>query len=195
MHSGTCAPVFAADVYRSGSHVRSPITNALGVEPEVAFTLKNALPPLAGGERYGREQVIEAIASAHAAIEIVISRFQSHAGAVPMHRLADNISNGGLVLGPPCEHWRELNFSTLPLALAIDTGNDEVSIYEARGGHPLNDPLIPLIWLANHLSARGKGMQSGNVVTTGSYAGLRYAPHGAYVRTQFEGLGAAELYS
>jgi len=195
VHSGTCAPVFAADVYRTGAHLRPSISKVLGIEPEVAFTLKRALPPLPAGQRYGREQLIDAIGAAHAAIEIVISRFQSHEGATPMDRLADSLSNEGLVLGPACEEWRKLDLGTLPLHLTIDTGNDEISVYDARGGHPLNDPLIPLIWLANHCSARGSGMQSGNVVTTGSYAGLRYAGRGAHVKVQFEGLGAAELYS
>jgi len=195
VHSGTCAPVFATAVYRTGAHLHTSISKALGIEPEVAFTLKRSLPPLPAGQHYGREQVIDAIGAAHAAIEIVISRFQSHEGAAPMDRLADSLSNEGLVLGPACEAWRELDLGALPLHLTIDTGNDEVSVYDARGGHPLNDPLIPLIWLANHCSASGSGMQSGNVVTTGSYAGLRYAGRGAHVKVQFEGLGAAELYS
>jgi 2-keto-4-pentenoate hydratase len=193
--SGTCAPIFAADVHRTGAHVHPLISKVVGIEPEVAFTLKRALPPLPAGQRYGREQVIEAIGAAHAAIEIVISRFQSHEGAAPMDRLADSLSNEGLVLGPACEAWRELNLGTLPLHVTIDEGNDEVSVYDSRGGHPLNDPLVPLVWLVNHCSARGSGMQSGNVVTTGSYAGLRYAGRGAHVKVQFEGLGAAELYS
>jgi 2-keto-4-pentenoate hydratase len=193
--SGTCAPIFAADVQRTGAHVHPSISAVVGIEPEVAFTMKRALPPLPAGQCYGRERVIEAVGAAHAAIEIVISRFQSHEDAAPLDRLADNLSNEGLVLGPACEAWRELDLGTLLLHVTIDEGNDAVSVYDSRGGHPLNDPLIPLIWLANHCSARGSGMQSGNVVTTGSYAGLRYADRGAHVKVQFEGLGAAELYS
>jgi 2-keto-4-pentenoate hydratase len=191
--SGTCAPVLASDVYRSGTLVRSALTDRLGLEPEVAFRLQQPLPALGPGRRYTREQVMRAVGSAHAAIEIVISRFQRHETAPPLDRLADNISNGGLVLGPTCVHWRTLDYATLPLQLTIRSGSQIQLTHRAHGGHPLNDPLLPLIWLANHCSALGTGLDAEDVVTTGSYAGLHYMQPGAHAEVVFEGLGAAEL--
>ena len=193
--SGTCAPVFQADLHPSGARVISPIAERLGIEPEIAFTLKQALPPPPDGQHYQRDQVIAAIGTAHAAIEIVISRFQSHDTAEPLDRLADNISNGGLVLGPPCDRWRELNLSTIALHLSIEARQGQNSVLDARGGHPLGDPLLPLIWLANRSAADESGLQAGDVVTTGSYAGLRYVERDSHVSVRFEGLGVAELYS
>jgi len=194
-HTGTCAPVFQADVHRSGTRVISPITDRIGIEPEIAFTLKQALPALPDGRPYQREQVIAAIGTAHAAIEIVISRFQSHDSAAPLDRLADNISNGGLVLGPPCDRWQGLDLSTIALHLLIEARQGESSVFDARGGHPLGDPLLPLVWLANRTCANESGMQAGDVITTGSYAGLRYVERDTHVSVRFEGLGVAELYS
>jgi 2-keto-4-pentenoate hydratase len=194
-HSGTCAPVLATDLYPSGAHVSSPIVQRLGIEPEIAFSLRRALAPLAGDRRYAREEVVDAIAAAHAAIEIVVSRFHSHETASALDRLADNISNGGLVVGPPCEDWRKFDLGTLPLRVTIRAQGSPDSTHESRGGHPLADPLLPLIWLVNHCSQRGTGMQEGDIVTTGSYAGLRYVGRGAHALVRFEGLGAAELYS
>jgi 2-keto-4-pentenoate hydratase len=193
--AGTCAPVFQADLHRSGARVISPITDRIGIEPEIAFTLKQALPALPDGRHYGREQVIAAIGTAHAAIEIVISRFHSHDGAAPLDRLADNISNGGLVLGPPCDRWQELDLTTIALHLCIEGRQGGNGVFDARGGHPLGDPLLPLIWLANRQRADESGMQAGDVITTGSYAGLRYVERDTHVSVQFEGLGVAELYS
>jgi 2-keto-4-pentenoate hydratase len=192
--TGTCAPVFAADVHSSGAHVASPIADELGIEPEVAFTLRSALPPLKGGQRYERNSVMAAIGSAHAAIEIVVSRFLRHELAEPLDRLADNISNAGLVLGPPYQGWRQLNFAALPLRLTVTTDAGDPQEYRPRGGHPQGDPLLPMIWLANHRVALGSGLKAGDVVTTGSYAGLRRVGRGTHVRVEFEGLGAVELY-
>jgi 2-keto-4-pentenoate hydratase len=193
--TGTCAPVFASDVHQRTARVSSPIAEKLGVEPEVAFTLKRALSPLPDGRRYEMDQVIDAIGSAHAAIEIVISRFASHEGAAPLDRLADNISNGGLVLGPPVTNWRSLDMRTLPLRLSVQPAALAADVHEAAGGHPLDNPLLPLLWLANHCAQRDIGLRSGDIVTTGSFAGLRYVGPATHVSVQFEGLGVAELYS
>jgi 2-keto-4-pentenoate hydratase len=194
-HSGSCAPVFASDLHRSSARVSSPISERLGIEPEIAFSLGCDLPPLPDGQLYRLEQVIEAIDAAHAALEIVISRFQSADGAPALDRLADNLSNGGLVVGTPCHDWRRLELATLPLRYLLQANQGAAIVHEARGGHPLGDPLLPLLWLVNHRSARGVSMRCGDIITTGSCAGLRYVERGAHVLAQFEGLGSAELYS
>jgi 2-keto-4-pentenoate hydratase len=192
---GTSAPVFASQVHYRTARVSSSIVEKLGVEPEVAFTLRRALPPLPDGRRYQMDQVVDAIGSAHAAIEIVISRFASHEGAAPLDRLADNISNGGLVLGPSLTNWRQLDMRTLPLRLSVQPAAQAAVIHEALGGHPLDNPLLPLLWLANHCSQRALGLRAGDIVTTGSFAGVRYVGPATHVSVQFEGLGLAELYS
>jgi 2-keto-4-pentenoate hydratase len=189
--TGSYAPVFAPDVHRSGARVGSVITEQLGIEPEVAFTLKRTL---AAGRRYTRQEVIDAIGSAHAAIEIVISRFQRHESAAVLDRLADNLSNGGLVLGPALERWQQLGFSSLPLQLTLTPAGGESRRHQARGGHPLGDPLLPMIWIVNERAAQGVGLRQGEIVTTGSYAGLHYAARGTRVQVEFEGLGGVELY-
>jgi 2-keto-4-pentenoate hydratase len=192
---GTCAPVLAASVQATGSRFDSPISDRPGIEPEIAFRLKRALPPLGPGERYTRQQVIAAIGNAHAAIEIVVSRFQHHNTTSPLDRLADKISNAGLILGPACEQWQALEYTRLPLELTITQAKQVLLSHRAHGGHPLRDPLLPMIWLANHLSALGTGMQADDVVTTGSYAGLHEMQPGSHLVAAFEGLGAVELYS
>jgi 2-keto-4-pentenoate hydratase len=191
LNAGSFAPVYAADIHTTGSRVRSAICERLGIEPEVAFTLCRALP---AGRQYSRAEVIDAIGAAHAAIEIVVSRFQRHETAVPLDRLADNISNGGLVLGPALTRWQQLDFATLPVTMTVTDAHGEPEAHRSRGGHPQMDPLLPMTWIANARAARGTGLQAGDVVTTGSYAGLHYAGRGAHVRVEFEGLGAVELY-
>ena len=67
------------------------------------------------------------------------------------------------------------------------------STYQSRGGHPLNDPLAPLLWLVNDRARCGEGLRAGDVITTGSYAGLHYAMQGATVTVEFNGLGIVHL--
>lgn len=190
--TGTAAPVFAADVYASPASLARGYSTRIGIEPEIAFTLKRALPP-PEGRPYELAEVLDAIDSAHAAIEIVISRFQTHEGATPLDRLADNISNGGLVVGPAISHWRELALSRLPLLLTLQAPDGTRREQSIQGGHPLNDPIRPLWWLANQRLAHGMGLQAGEVITTGSCAGLQYIEAGGQAIARFEGLGSAVL--
>jgi 2-keto-4-pentenoate hydratase len=191
LNAGSYAPVYALDIHPTGATVRSAIREQLGVEPEVAFRLKRALP---SGRQYSRDEVIDAIGAAYAAIEIVISRFQVHETAAPLDRLADNISNGGLVLSAALERWQQLDFQTLPLTMTLTPKGGEPSVHRSHGGHPQGDPLLPMTWIVNERAARGLGMQAGDVVTTGSFAGLHYLARDGRVRVEFEGLGAVELY-
>ena len=190
---GTSAPIFERDVYASPARVPCRDGDSLGIEPEVAFRLRRDLAPLPGGARYQREQLIEAIDAAYAAIEIVVSRFQSHDGAAPLDRLADNISNGGLVLGAPCHDWRALDLRTVPLRLTMQAADGTRTQHASRGGHPLGDPIAALLWLVNDRAHGGTGLRAGELVTTGSYAGLRYAPRGMRVSAEFAGLGTTTL--
>ena len=57
---------------------------------------------------------VAATLDACAAIEIVHSRFENGgAGVSNLEKLADSISNGGLVVGPALADWRGLDFTTI----------------------------------------------------------------------------------
>jgi 2-keto-4-pentenoate hydratase len=189
---GTYAPIFAADIHPTPARVSGGGTAPLGIEPEVAFRLGRALPQLSTSAHYSREQVIDAVEVAHAAIEILASRFEIPGGPSPLEHLADNMSNVGLALSAPCAHWRSLDLCTIPLRLEIGAAGGTAGAQEARGGHALGDPLIPLLWLANQRAREG-GLEAGAIITTGSYAGLHYAARGARARVEFTGLGTVLL--
>ena len=59
-----------------------------------------------------------------------------------------------------------------------------------QGKHPDGHPLLPLYWIANFQAARGAGLRAGQVVTTGSYAGMIDVPLAAPLRVRFGELGA-----
>jgi len=163
---GTSAPIYAEELHATPARLGSRIADALGIEPEVAFSLRRELPARADGGAYTREEILEAVDGAHAAIEIVESRFESHEGAEPLDRLADNISNAGLVVAPACRAWQRLDLRSLPLRLMISRPDGANTQHTATGGHPLGDPLLPLIWLINDLSRRGIGARAGALITT-----------------------------
>ena len=190
--NGICAPLPANAVHDAPAFVvpaRLPTQrNArFGIEPEIAFRLGNDLPPLRAGERYERAAVCAALVSAHAVIEVVVSRYADADAVTQLERVADNFMNEMLIVGPACTKWQSLPLSGLPLEVRVDGK----TVYQGRGGHPLNDPLLPVVWLANHLSQFGQGLRAGEIVTTGSCNGVRHVTFEQSVSAWFEGLGSA----
>ena len=70
-----------------------------------------------------------------------------------------------------------------------DDRGDMVNI----GRHPDGHPLKPLVWLANHLAARGDGLRAGQVVTTGSYCGMVDVPLATPLAVAFGDMAKIEV--
>lgn len=191
-HQGICAPLPASSVIDAPAYFpthrpATANTTRFGVEPEIAFRLGDDLPPLAAGRRYERETVCAALVSAHAAVEVIVSRYADSEAVSQLERVADNFMNEALVIGLSVPAWRELAIADLELDVRVD----QVSVFRGRGGHPLGDPLLPVVWLANHLSELGRGLRAGEIVTTGSCNGLRVLGPGQHYSAYFVGLGSA----
>ncbi|HTP38876.1 MAG TPA: fumarylacetoacetate hydrolase family protein [Steroidobacteraceae bacterium] len=190
--TGTSAPIPESDLLTAPAVIApgksgTVGTSVFGIEPEIAFRVGATLEPRAVA--YTRGEIATALASAHTAIEICVSRFVDHEAAPPLDHLADAIMNEALVVGPAYGNWQQLDLPKLPVQVRVQGK----IVHEAAGGHPLGDPLAPVLWLANHLSRRGLALESGCFVTTGSFNGLRWIPAGQRCEVRFAGLGAAEV--
>lgn len=176
------APIFAEDVVAPPQHFAVDRLTLRGVEGEIAIKLGRDLP--ARGSDYSRAEVEAAIASVHPVIEVVDSRYADFAAATYHEKLADNVSNGALVVGPAVTDWKKLDLGKIPVKFTVGGA----VLTEKVGGVPGNDPVGSLLWLANRLRTRG-GLKAGQVITTGSCTGLPLAKAGDSVTTRFEGLG------
>ncbi len=190
--NGICAPLPAAavrdaPVYLVPGRMPTQGNTQFGIEAEIAFRLGNDLPPLGPGARYERDAVLDALASAHAVIEVVVSRYANNEAVSRLEQVADSFMNELLVVGPSCPAWRSLPLAKLPLEVRVDGK----PVHQARGGHPLGDPLKPVVWLANHLSQFGQGLRAGEIVTTGSWNGVHTVGPEQSVTAWFDGLGSA----
>ncbi len=199
-HDGICAPIAASTVLASPARLSSlsaPTLNAsqIGIEPEIAFRMAADLPPRAprgpgvAAAAYSAAEVYAAVASAHAVIEILVTRFVNADAVSQLERVADNFMNEALIVGPPRNDWQSLALHDLALQVQVDGR----VVHSGRGGHPLGNPLLPLVWIANHLAALGVGLKRGEYVTTGSCNGIRYATPGQQLRVSFAELGIAEI--
>ena len=189
---GACAPLPANAVVDAPAYtqvLRPPMLDPApyGIEAEVAFRLGRDLPPLPAGARYEREAVCAAIVSAHAVIEVIASRFVSVDAVSKLERIADQLLNSLLVVGPSFPNWQSLPLTALRLEVRVQ-GHP---VHQGIGGHPQGDPLIPLVWLANHLSQFGRGLRAGELVTTGSCCPVQHVGAEQSASAHFSGLGSA----
>lgn len=177
--------VLASRLYRSPARIKASEMPLLGIECEIAFLFNRALPPRE--KEYVLQDVVEAV-TALPAIEVVDTRFASYTETPVLHRLGDCMSNGALICGEVRSDWRQFDLSKLEVTLTI---NGEV-VHRSVGGHANGDPLLPALALANELRG-GPGILSGQIVTTGTYSGLRFASPGSTVVATFTGFGQVDV--
>ena len=178
--------LFSQSIVASPAILKSAEFHAPDMEPEFAFRLATDLP--ARLESYGTEEVAAAVGSAHLAIETANSRYGDHNIVGFPGVIADVAGSGALVVGPEVAEWRELDLARIPVSLKFD-GEVVAPGFE---GESRCVPLEVLVWLANELSRRGLGLNSGETVTTGTSAKPTRAAAGQVVTADFEGLGSVE---
>jgi 2-keto-4-pentenoate hydratase len=131
-------------------------------EPEFAFRMGRDLPPRPSP--YLLQEVLDAVASLHPAIEIPDSRFSDFVSAGAAQIIADNACAHLFVLGAPTTaNWRALDLVEEKPVIRL-RGKQFIG----HGKNVLGDPLIALTWLANELRQLGVTLRAGQVVTTGT---------------------------
>ena len=174
--------IYAEDCFDSPAVVVRDRYPMMGVEGEVAFRFTQHLSQ---GEPLSRDE-ITAVLTPFPAFEIVASRFVDYAATPVLDRLADRMSNGGMVIGRP--GGRSIDLSALPVRLSLNAER----IVEQVGGHVRGDPLLPVIEFINAMRPR-RGFAAGQFITAGTFTGLRFGQPGEVWELQFEGLGEARL--
>jgi 2-keto-4-pentenoate hydratase len=157
------------------------------VEGEFAFRMARDLPPRASA--YTRAEVVAAVESAAGAIEVVGTRFAGGlAGKGRLLTTADCGVNIALATGA-WTRWDGRDLRDHRVTMAIN-GTPRG---EGTGSRALGDPLNVLLWLANHQSAVGRGLEAGEIVSTGTCTGLDPVHPGDIVRADFGPLGTVEI--
>ena len=103
--------------------------------------------------------------------------------------LADGVMNravilaGGLVFAPDMDLAAE----------RVQVFVNGVAETDGLGANAMSGPVEVMTWLANDLSARGKGLRAGDVVATGLICDVVQAVPGARVEARFKTLGSVSV--
>jgi 2-keto-4-pentenoate hydratase len=182
------APMPAAGFATSGERIAKQFRRMRGVEAEISFLLGKDLPPRTAP--YSREELVNAIASCHPAIELLESALLDPETADRLTAIADLQSNGGFIAGPPISGWEDFNFAGESAQMNVDgfvrVGNGK----NAAGG----DLLRLVLWLANEAQSRTGGLLAGQWITTGSWTGKILADSGSVALARFPQLGEVTVH-
>lgn len=179
------APIYAGTVHNDSS-ARCALWVRAGqarVEPELAFILGRELP--VRESPYTPAEIDAAIARTHLALELIDSRYDDAAELSFTDNLADGLLNQGLFIGPEVDGAAARATSAMPLRITSAAG----AASQLAGRHPNDDPRTPLYWLAEYLRSTGRGLQAGQAVITGSYAGCIDLPPEQEIAIRYGDLG------
>jgi 2-keto-4-pentenoate hydratase len=179
--------IFSKVVLASPARVDLAAYHHLGVEFEVAVRLGDDLP--ASGGPWTRESVAGRVAACLPAYELVEDGGADYKTLDAFTLVAQNTWNGGVVLGAPVTSWRRVD---LERAVTRCWVND-VPGGEGKTGDAMGHPLEAVAWLANLLNRRGRILERGMIVMTGSSITTKFPAPGDRVRFAIEGLGEASL--
>ena len=177
------APIYAVSLQDAGHCPAIVRAGHVRVEPELAFVLGKDLP--ARDAAYTAAEVDAAIAETRLALELIDSRYCDPASVSFAENLADGLLNQGLYIGMAVDGEKARMAAAMPIRVTLESGQETL----IDGRHPNADPRAPLHWLAEFLRNKGAGLQAGQAVISGSYAGSFDLPVGQQATIRYGDLG------
>lgn len=153
-------------------------------EAEIAFVLAADLP----SPETTPEQVAAAVATVHAAIEIVDSRIADWKITFA-DTVADNGSSAFFVLAGEGKPLAGLDLEGAGMEMTFDGAVVSTGVGAAALGNPLN----AAAWLAQTLAARGEPLRAGDVLLAGALGPMVALAPGNRVEAKVAGIGTCSF--
>jgi 2-keto-4-pentenoate hydratase len=175
--------IFSKVVHPSPARIELTAYHHLGIEFEVAVRLAGDLP--ASGAPWTRASVAEQVAACMPAFELVEDGDADYKTLDAFTLIAQNTWNGGVVLGPPVAAWRTVDLESAVTRCWI---NDRPQ-GQGKTGDAMGHPFEAVAWVANLLNRRGRQLDRGMIVMTGSSITTKFPAPGDRVRFAIDGFG------
>jgi 2-keto-4-pentenoate hydratase len=174
--------IFARTIHRSPAKLRAADFVNLRIESEIALKLGADL--LASRAPWTSEAVAPAVAGAMPAFELIEDRGADYAKTEASSLIVENCWNGGVVVGAP---------KSVAVEALVGIVGRLTMDGKAAGEGGAEDPCATLAWLANHLAERGRDLNAGMVVITGSLIATVSIERGQRAVFTVDGLGEVAM--
>ena len=178
------APLLVGGVVQSGAEVA--VHDQMGIELEVGLMIDRDLPRDASSLTAAD---VAGYVTPIVVIELVDTRLEGDLSNDPMAKLADNLINAGLVVGPRATGWSGADLGMVQAEMKA--GADV--ILEGTASGPGGSALETFAALARMIGTQDGGLRKGQIVITGSLHPLIYVTKGTAVRGEIVGIGPVEV--
>jgi 2-keto-4-pentenoate hydratase len=178
------APIFAADIVRSGAQVA--VTDMVGIELEVGLEIVGDCPADPGSLTLAE---LSTLLRPVAVIELVDTRVQGPFAEDEFVKLTDNQINAGLVVGAAATDWSGSDFGHVEARMQAGADILLDGQTSVLGGSALET----FIGFARQIGDHCGGLQRGHIVITGSLHPLVYYPKGTLVEGWIDGIGSVSV--
>lgn len=178
--------IYSGQRHDSPAILKASAFRQFAVEPEIAAVMGMTLAPQ--DAPYDPETVKQAIDRFVPSMELLDMRDADMPGVHLPDAVAQNISNVGAVVGGPGVPPDQIDPAAIRMTLSLD---GEI-VHDVTGGAPQH-PLAAVTWLANHLSARGLPLETGQIVLCGTHTPIWYHEGAGQIVVNMSGLGDAAL--
>lgn len=157
------------------------------VEAEIGFRMRETLAP--SPVPFEEKEVLAAIGTVHPVFELVNKRLPGGIKERAEWVIADGTLHHGLIYGAGKTFDAEMNLNAETVSVSVDGAQ----VTEGVGTNVIGGPLGIMVWLANHLSQRGKTLNAGDWVATGLVCDVVIAKPGQQIEARFSSLGSVAL--
>ncbi|MGE4431251.1 MAG: 2-keto-4-pentenoate hydratase [Sphingobium sp.] len=186
---GVAEPVMGAilggGVRSSPARLRCADHGRLGLETELAVRLGSVPGP---GEPSDAQALYSRVDGFAAAFEVIDDRNADYAALDACSLVADNSWNAGVILGEARTMEPDASLLGRMGRLSCNGAPAGEGLTDAAGG----DPLLVVSWLISALRARGRSLQPGQWVLTGSVMPTVFPKPGETYRFEIDGFAPIE---
>jgi len=184
-------PVFAG-IYQSGVRPTGAVFEKgwpikAGIECEMVARMSKDVTD--GGTPYTAETIKSFVANFYCGSEVVENRYSDVTKVSGPGRIADDVLQAACIIGTEIKDWQKLDFAGVKGRSLFE----DKEIGAGPGTNVMGGALISLAWLANTLIKHGKSLQAGDVILTGSVHPPVFLPGPGTAKTEFVGLGGAQI--
>lgn len=179
-----CSVMFAERMTSSGETI--PLDGLVQPRLEAEFALRMAVP--LAGPGVTPSDAMAAVEAVLPAFEVIDCHTDDWAMS-GIELVSDNCVQAGYVLGDAMPNDGAIDLAKIGVTFSR---NGEAGC-DGSGAVPLGHPANVLAWLANWLAERGRGLDAGDTVLSGSAACVYDVHAGDRFRAEFDGLGPVEV--
>jgi 2-keto-4-pentenoate hydratase len=177
-------PIFADHIMLAdGSPIAMPVFAEGFAAAESEFLLRIGATPDAAKTSYTIDEARDLIDAVHIGIEIASSPFPGINENGPGVTISDFGNNNGLVVGNGIANWRDVDFDSWPVHLAINGAR----VGAATTATMLDGPFGAARFLFELMAARGIALKPGQWISTGAVTGVHAVAVGDSVEATFDG--------